>query len=131
MTTNINHIIVVEAIMATPKKPVYILCPRCELNYIQKKDKYCDICKAEMKAGSLEEEEVDDMELEICPVCHINYVADGETMCQSCLENRSDDDEDNIDWKDYLDKKDDEEDDDLDIDEEDDDIDEELDSVFS
>ena len=30
------------------KKPIYILCPRCELNYINKKDKYCNVCKAEL-----------------------------------------------------------------------------------
>ena len=30
------------------KKPAYILCPRCELNYIDVKEKYCTVCKAEM-----------------------------------------------------------------------------------
>lgn len=35
------------------KKPVYIRCPRCELNYIQKKDKYCSVCKAEMEAKKI------------------------------------------------------------------------------
>ena len=32
------------------KKPVYIRCPRCELNYIEKKDKLCSVCKAELSA---------------------------------------------------------------------------------
>ena len=35
--------------MAKTSKNVYIRCPRCELNYIKKKDQYCDICKREMK----------------------------------------------------------------------------------
>ena len=33
------------------ERPVYILCPRCEINYIDKRDKYCAVCKAEMGIG--------------------------------------------------------------------------------
>ena len=38
----------------------YIKCPRCELNYIVKKDKFCEVCKQEMKAGSLSIDEFDE-----------------------------------------------------------------------
>ena len=57
-------------------KVQYIKCPRCELNYIIKKDKYCDVCKSEMKAGILEESDFDELEegLELCPVCKVNYI---------------------------------------------------------
>ena len=48
------------------KKPVYVRCPRCELNYIQKKDKYCSVCKSEMEA---KKDYVDDFDLELCPIC--------------------------------------------------------------
>ncbi len=67
------------------KKPVYTKCPRCELNYIQKKQNYCDVCKAEMRLidpsiliPDEEEEEI------ICPVCKINYMASDEEMCFMC-----------------------------------------------
>ena len=70
------------------KKQTYIKCPRCELNYILKKDKYCDVCKQEMKAGAIDDDDLEiyDDELELCPVCHVNYINEGETMCASCLE---------------------------------------------
>ena len=29
-------------------KPKYILCPRCELNYIEESEGYCKVCKAAM-----------------------------------------------------------------------------------
>ena len=34
-------------------KNVYIKCPRCELNFILKKDKLCPVCKQEMREESL------------------------------------------------------------------------------
>ena len=46
-------------------KVQYIKCPRCELNYIVKKDKFCEVCKQEMKAGSLGMDEFDEFELSI------------------------------------------------------------------
>ena len=56
----------------------YIKCPRCELNYIIKKDKFCDVCKSEMKAGILEENDFDELEegLDLCPICKVNYITD-------------------------------------------------------
>lgn len=115
------------------KKPVYIKCPRCELNWIKKKDRFCDVCKREMRAGSLEDETIeDDLELELCPVCKINYIADGETMCASCLEESLLEDKDeSTTWKTFISKDEVEEDDEdfLPIDEEEE-IDSELDTVL-
>lgn len=82
------------------KKPVYIRCPRCELNYIQKKDKYCSVCKAEMEA---KKDYVDDLDLELCPICKVNYIGQNEIMCASCLkEHQNEEGELNEDWEDYL-----------------------------
>lgn len=120
-------------------KPVqYIKCPRCELNYILKKDKYCDVCKAEMKAGCLEESDIDELDegLELCPICKVNYIQEGETMCASCQEeqlegNSAKDDE--PDWRGFVDKTDEEDDEELDLlpIEEDEEIDEELEGAFA
>ncbi len=65
------------------QKQIYIKCPRCELNYILKKDKICSVCKAEMSANK--EELLDEFDLEICPVCKTNYIQPEETMCSNCL----------------------------------------------
>ena len=69
------------------KNQTYIRCPRCELNYILKKDKLCNVCKMEMKAlGTLGAEENQD--LEICPICKTNYITSDEEMCASCQRER-------------------------------------------
>ncbi len=82
------------------KKPVYIRCPRCELNYIQKKDKYCSVCKAEMEA---KRDDLDETDLELCPICKTNYIQSDEIMCASCLkEHRSEDSDLAGDWEDYM-----------------------------
>ena len=118
----------------------YIKCPRCELNYILKKDKYCEVCKSEMRAGILGENDYDDdMDeayeegLILCPVCKVNYINEGESMCQSCLEEQGGDikDDDEPNWRDYADKADEDEELDLLPVEEDDDIDEELEGAFA
>ena len=41
----------------------YIKCPRCELNYIPDTERYCSVCKREMR-GEDEHEE-----LELCSAC--------------------------------------------------------------
>ncbi len=70
------------------KSPVYIRCPRCELNYIQKKDKFCNVCKLEMKAvGSLDIE--DNLDLELCPICKANYINPDEDMCVACAKEKA------------------------------------------
>lgn len=114
----------------------YIKCPRCELNYILKKDKYCDICKSEMKAGSLRESEMEDFDLDesmdICPICKVNYINPGEHMCATCQEEQVVAKDDEPDWRGFVDKSD---DNDEEIDllpiEEDDEIDEELEGAFA
>ena len=60
------------------KKPVYIRCPRCELNYCLKKDKYCSVCKAEMEGDK--DAFSDDFELELCPICKTNYIQPDEII---------------------------------------------------
>ena len=83
-------------------KQTYIRCPRCELNYILKKDKFCNVCKMEMKAlGSASAE--DNLDLELCPVCKVNYINADEDMCQACAREREFDEDGNpIDnWENY------------------------------
>ncbi len=114
----------------------YIKCPRCELNYILKKDKFCDVCKSEMKAGILEESDLDDFELEegleLCPICKVNYISEGERMCSTCMEEQTEVKDDEPDWRGFVDKTDDS-DEELDLlpVEEDDEIDEELEGAFA
>lgn len=113
----------------------YIKCPRCELNYILKKDKFCDVCKSEMKAGILKESDMDELELEegleLCPICKVNYINVGENMCASCMEENGDTvKDDEPDWRGFVDKSDDEELDLLPV-EEDEEIDEELEGAFA
>ena len=88
------------------KKPVYVRCPRCELNYIQKKDKLCSVCKAELAA---KDDYIDDIDLELCPICKTNYIQSDEIMCAACLkEHQTEDGELSGDWEDYLTREDDE-----------------------
>lgn len=83
------------------KKPVYIRCPRCELNYIEKKDKLCSVCKAELSAKK--DEFIGDLDLELCPICKTNYIQPDEIMCATCLREHQADGEDvSTDWEDYL-----------------------------
>lgn len=74
-----------------PKKPVYVLCPRCELNYINEKDKLCNVCKAELGLLApdtlLPDEEEAGVE-RICPICHINLLGDDEEICFECRKER-------------------------------------------
>lgn len=115
----------------------YIKCPRCELNYIFKKDKFCDVCKSEMKAGILEESDMEDFELEegleLCPICKVNYISEGERMCSTCQEEQTDIKDDEPDWRGFVDKADDNDDEELDLlpIEEEDEIDEELEGAFA
>ena len=96
----------------TQERPVYVLCPRCEINYIDKKEKYCAVCKAELGMGDpslLLPEDEDEEGERICPVCHVNLLGEDETICFECKKEReakekevSDvpDDEDNpSDWE--------------------------------
>lgn len=73
------------------ERPVYILCPRCEINYIDKREKLCPVCKAEMGIGDssfLLPDEEDETENRICPVCHVNLLGEDEEVCFECLKER-------------------------------------------
>ena len=67
----------------------YIICPRCELNFIDADtQEYCDVCIKELSGertfadGFDAEENVE--ETELCPVCGENYMVLGEKMCEEC-----------------------------------------------
>lgn len=80
----------------------YIRCPRCELNYIKKREKLCSVCKAELAADP---NDVDDLELETCPICKTNFIRPDEIMCKQCLKERSLEDvivSGNEEWESYL-----------------------------
>ena len=70
------------------KKPQYVLCPRCELNYFmpEKKQAYCAICLAELGEGdpSILIPDDDNIGETLCPVCKANFMLPGETMCFLC-----------------------------------------------
>lgn len=57
----------------------YIKCPRCELNYMPDTERYCSVCKREMRG----EDEHD--EIELCSACGENPVVPGEELCAACL----------------------------------------------
>ena len=94
------------------KKPVYVRCPRCELNFILKKEKLCSVCKAELSAKG--EDYIDELDLELCPICKTNYIQPDEVMCASCMKERSLDNElhgsvdHNDDWDAYINRDEDE-----------------------
>ncbi|MBQ3493888.1 MAG: hypothetical protein IJA69_00565, partial [Clostridia bacterium] len=91
------------------QKQTYIRCPRCELNYILKKDKFCSVCKSEMQVGG---GDLDDAEMELCPICKTNYISSDEVMCPTCMQERNIDPDSvdaNLDWQTYVNR--DEEDD--------------------
>lgn len=75
--------------MSNEKK--FILCPRCELNYIEESEGYCKVCKASM--GLIDDDILipDDDEMsdeKLCPVCKTNYISDDEDMCFECRRER-------------------------------------------
>ena len=98
------------------KKPIqYVKCPRCDLNYIPKSEKYCNVCKREL--GLIVPDEDDITDLELCPICKTNFVQGDEEICASCKAERGikfmdegEDEEDTENWHKYV--ADDEEEDD-------------------
>jgi len=54
-------------------------CPRCELNYIREEEKFCNICRREMKG------EADTDEVQLCNECGENPVVPGKEYCTYCL----------------------------------------------
>lgn len=68
-------------------KPMYIMCPRCEINYIISSDEYCTVCKADMGLVDRsillpDPEEIGEEKL--CPNCNVTYLAEDEEICFLC-----------------------------------------------
>ena len=94
----------------------YVICPRCELNFIDADEQeYCNVCIKELSGektfsdGFDAEEGVE--ETELCPVCGENYMALGEKMCEECKKKseyeeemmEEDEDKEDASWRSYLD----------------------------
>ena len=67
----------------------YIICPRCELNFIDADEQeYCEVCIKEMSGEKTFADDFDAEEsmeeTELCPVCGENYMVLGEKMCEEC-----------------------------------------------
>ena len=95
-------------------KQRYILCPRCELNYILENEKYCNVCKAELgiidKSILIPDEE--ENEERMCPICHTNILEGDEEVCFECRNKERYEkeqelpDENDDSWRDFLDEDD-------------------------
>nr|MDD6335303.1 hypothetical protein [bacterium] len=57
-----------------------VKCPRCELNYMPEGEKYCDVCKRDLKGGGGWEETP-----ELCIECGQRPAMPGEDLCRICL----------------------------------------------
>ena len=94
----------------------YVICPRCELNFIDADtQEYCDVCIKELSGertfadGFDTEDGIE--ETELCPVCGENYMVLGEKMCEECKkkseydleETEEDEDKEDASWRSYLD----------------------------
>ena len=68
----------------------FVLCPRCELNYITGSEELCKVCLQEIHGGAAPEPE------ELCSVCNENPVIPGRDICEACLRelNAAEDDSD-------------------------------------
>lgn len=73
--------------MSDKQRPIYVLCPRCELNYIENTEQYCNVCKAELGLVDKSILIPDDEEMEtekLCPICKANYLNEDEEICFLC-----------------------------------------------
>lgn len=90
-------------------KPKYILCPRCELNYINESDGYCKVCQAELGLADPSILIPDEEELsgeKLCPICKVNYIAEDEEICFLCKrekETKESPEENDDAWRDFVD----------------------------
>ena len=98
----------------------YVLCPRCELNFIDADEQeFCEVCVKELSGektftDDFEAEEATE-ETDLCPICGENYMVFGEKMCEECKGKNEyeaeetgidDEDEDGKGWREYLDDED-------------------------
>ncbi len=94
----------------------YIICPRCELNFIDADEQeYCEICLKEMSGEKTFSDDFDAEEsmeeMELCPICGENYMPLGEKMCEECKkksdyeveQEEEDDEKEDASWRSYLD----------------------------
>ena len=58
----------------------WVICPRCELNYIQEGEKMCDVCRKEVRG----EQEVEEL-IEMCSECGEHPALPGSELCAFCL----------------------------------------------
>ena len=99
----------------------YVLCPRCELNFINAdEEEFCEVCLKEIKGEKTfsDDFEADEAieETELCPICGENYMQYGEKMCEECKKKADyedetldvDEDEEDASWRSYLDDDDEE-----------------------
>ena len=96
----------------------YIICPRCELNFIDADEReYCEVCEKELAGESVYVEDMDDEsteEMELCPICGEAYVKFGEKMCEECSRKSAYEDDVDVEdadkeddtWRSYLDDDD-------------------------
>ncbi len=99
----------------------YIICPRCELNFIdEEKQEFCDVCLNELNGkknlyDNMDEEDIAE-ETELCPICGENYMRSGEKMCDECKKKTeyedevTEENESDETWRTYMDDEDSEED---------------------
>ena len=57
----------------------FVICPRCDLNYITESEKYCKVCLREMKGETPKDE------VELCSVCNEAPALPGRDVCLFCL----------------------------------------------
>lgn len=99
----------------------YVLCPRCELNFIDADEReYCEVCTKELlgeKTFSDDFEAEENIEeTELCPICGENYMMFGEKMCEECKKksayedeiDEEDEEKEDASWRSYLDDEDEE-----------------------
>lgn len=72
----------------------YILCPRCELNYIEENEGYCKICKQEMMGDITHDEP------EMCTICNERRAMPGKDICYICYREMNDSVNENADMND-------------------------------
>ncbi|MDR0897868.1 MAG: hypothetical protein LBN04_08430 [Oscillospiraceae bacterium] len=53
-------------------------CPRCELNYILDDNKYCTVCRREIKGDARRDS------MELCSICRENPALPGKDLCLFC-----------------------------------------------